>query len=97
MQADLGKCVRELANFLQVQISDEKVQELCKFVHFDNMKANPANLYPNGDLGVFRQGKTGKWKEVFNKEQSEEMDRIYSSKIEELALPVKYWLLTIFK
>ena len=90
MQADLGKCVRELANFLQVQISDEKVQELCKFVHFDNMKANPANQYPMGDLGVFRQGKSGKWRNTFSKEQSEAIDVMYDKKIQELGLPVKY-------
>ena len=77
MQADLGKCVRELANFLQVQISDEKVQELCEFVHFDNMKTNTANMYPNKDLGLFRRGKSGKWREVLSDEQSSCIDRMY--------------------
>ena len=90
MQADLSRCVRQLADFLQVQLSDEKLTQLCEFVHIDNMRANKANRYPLGDLGLLRQGKSGRWKDVMTDEQSEYVDRIYGARIEELGLPVKY-------
>ena len=90
MQADLSRCVRQLADFLQVQLSDEKLAQLCEFVHIDNMRANKANMYPEGELGLFRQGKSGKWRSVLSEEQSEWIDDNYGPKIRELGLPVKY-------
>ena len=91
MHADLEKEVRKLAEFLEVSISDEKLRELCAFVHIDNMKENiifPLNPMWK-EVGLIRQGKCGGWKDVLTKEQSEIIDGLYSEKIAELGLPVK--------
>ena len=90
MQADLSRCVRQLADFLQVQLSDEKLAQLCEFVSFDSMKANPSNKYPGGEFELFRRGKSGKWREVFSREQSNWINEHYGPKIERLRMPVCY-------
>ena len=93
MQENLKKSVTELAEFLEVKISDEKLQQLCDFVHIDKMKTNPAysGRFDGTNLGILRQGKTGGWKDVLTENQSEYIDEVYGAKIKELGLPVKYW------
>ena len=92
MQSDLGKCVRELAHFLRVEISDERVEELCNFVSINNMKDNPSyqTRFDGAEIGIVRKGGTGGWKDVFTVRQSEFIDDVYGEKIKNLGLPVKY-------
>ena len=92
MHADLEKEVRKLAEFLEVSISDEKLRELCAFVHIDNMKRNPANQtrFDGEVTGMLRQGKAGTWKDALTVRESEVIDQLYGSQIQELGLPVIY-------
>ena len=82
--------MRDLAAFLHVEITEGKLTELCEFLQFDKMKTNPSFAYRGVSDSIFRQGKSGKWREVFSQEQSDYIDEMYAGKIEELGLPVKY-------
>ena len=73
-----------------MQLSDEKLAQLCEFVSFDSMKANPSNKYPGGEFELFRREKSGKWREVFSREQSNWINEHYGPKIERLRMPVCY-------
>ena len=44
MQKDLGSVIRKVANFLGVDLSDDRVQPMVEHLSFDSMKKNPATI-----------------------------------------------------
>lgn len=72
--------VKELAKYIEVEITDEEVNALLNFVAFDNMKQLPSmafnvlDVYFHPDLDFFKKGKIGTWKNHLTEEQSKRID-----------------------
>lgn len=72
--------LKDLANFLNVQVNDQDIDKLIKFVSFDNMKKkmskdfNKFLTYFKSDLEFFNKGIIGNWKNYMNQEQSRRVD-----------------------
>ena len=84
LKADAHREVRRIAKFLNLERSEEQVNNIVKFTSFDNMKErsklNPPTSndgkYFNEDVvkkegGFFRKGQVGDWKNRFNPQQVE--------------------------
>jgi len=80
MKADTRKVVKELTEFLNHPLTDEKIDDLTQHISFDAMKmnraANPSfkmKLPPGKDF--FRKGQVGDWKNHFTEEQVLKFDK----------------------
>ena len=89
MKKDNPKALKELDEFLNVGLSDAKLEELCQHVAFDNMKKisemrakgpnekkeeEPKEKKEEGHK-FFRKGKVGDWKNYFQGEQKEKWNQ----------------------
>ena len=93
MLRDLPQVIRDVARFLQRDITEDTVQKIATMTSFENMKTNNyCNFSQLANKGMMdfsisnfmRKGKTGDWKEHFTPEQVafvnerlEETDVIY--------------------
>lgn len=68
--ADLPGQIRLLADFLDVDVDDERVQEYAAAASFDAMKSRASDLAPNAgqfwkeDVAFFHAGGAGRWREL---------------------------------
>ncbi|XP_966924.2 luciferin sulfotransferase [Tribolium castaneum] len=86
MKKDLPKVIRQVAQFLERPLSDEKVEILTKHLSFESMKNNPAVNYGmvcdlnkkfkliEHDGAFMRSGKVGGHKEVMSEEMIRKFD-----------------------
>ncbi|XP_059177399.1 sulfotransferase 6B1-like [Physella acuta] len=72
MKKDLEGAVRRLATFLEVDLTEEQIQDITRAAEFDFMKAKfkgtPCEL-------LIRKGEVGDWKNWFTDVMSEEVDK----------------------
>jgi len=72
MKADQKGVIKELTEFLNHPLSEEKINALVDHVKFENMKKNPAtNLFKSGDREFIRKGQVGDWKNHFDEKGNE--------------------------
>jgi len=87
--------VRELAKYLNIELSEEQIKSLLAFVSFDNMKDLPSmafnvlDIYFQPDLNFFKKGKIGNWKNYLTEEQSKRIDDVISKNLK-YDRPIKY-------
>ncbi|XP_063531416.1 luciferin sulfotransferase-like [Cydia strobilella] len=82
MKKDLPSIVKRIANFLDKEATDEKIMKLCEHVDINNFKknksVNPSWMAkignPNSE-GFIRNGKSGTWREQFDKEMVAQAQR----------------------
>merc|ERR1711971_754443 len=79
MKKDQKSAIHQVCDFLDVQLTKEKVECLIKHLAFDKMKKNPAvnpfasDVKPQGLRDHFvREGKVGNWVSYFPKDLDEE-------------------------
>jgi len=79
MKEDQKSAIHQVCHFLDVQLSEEKVECLLKHLAFDNMKKNPAvnpfasAVKPKHLRGHFvREGKVGNWVNYFPEDLDKE-------------------------
>jgi len=79
MKEDQKSAIHQVCHFLDVQLSEEKVECLLKHLAFDNMKKNPAvnpfasAVKPKDLRGHFvREGKVGNWVNYFPQDLDKE-------------------------
>jgi len=86
---------RELAKYLEAELTDEQIIKLLKFVSFDNMKSIPTmNMGAideifKSDLEFFSKGQIGTWKNHLNEEQSKKIDDMVKNKLK-YKKPIQY-------
>ncbi|KAK7087483.1 sulfotransferase 6B1-like [Littorina saxatilis] len=99
---DLVKCVRQLAEFLKVDASDQLCEDIADQCSFKKLKQadetvkvkdkapdNP--IFKDGSLKkMFRKGEVGDWKNYFTAELSEEFDRVVPENLKGCDLKIQY-------
>ena len=90
LQADLPGQLRRLADVLQVELDESKVDELAAAASFAAMRDNAEMVAPNSDARIwkstndfFHRGSNGQWREVFD----DDMLRLYEERASALASP----------
>ncbi|XP_069131308.1 sulfotransferase 4A1-like isoform X1 [Argopecten irradians] len=88
--------VVKLAKFLEVDHDEEFLWSVTENIQFDKLKASHNRKTPpsdrwkhiteDGRLPIYRKGRIGEWKNMFTVAQSEEFDRIYKEKVEQMGL-----------
>lgn len=79
------KKIEKVAAFLDVRLSDEKIEKIMKVTSFSSMKANPQTNHtfgrkPDGEEFV-RKGIIGDWKETFTESQISRYQKHYNDTI----------------
>ena len=88
MLKDPEQAVRQVATFLEKDLSDELIQKIVQRTSFKTMKDNPALNYsntPGVDISIspfMRKGKVGDWKNYFNEGQKKYVDALSKKKFE---------------
>lgn len=79
--------VKRIAEFLEVKVSDNDVDEIIKISSFDKMKAKRA-----GDItaGLYRKGKTGDWRNWLSQSQSDVIDQAWRDKMADCSYQPQY-------
>ena len=89
MVEDLKREVLKIAQFLDIECSDEKIESVVSSSMFDSMSKNPNVNYSWRDGAVtdpnskfIRKGKVGSWQDELTKEQSEQVDHLTKDLLE---------------
>uniref|UniRef100_A0A8B9EP39 Sulfotransferase n=1 Tax=Anser cygnoides TaxID=8845 RepID=A0A8B9EP39_ANSCY len=97
MKKDLPKIVKEISVFLDIDISDDNIQDICKKSSFSEMKndtekenSDPSHtvcaLTSNRKL-IFRKGIVGDWKNHFTPKQNLKFEEIFNEKMKLSKMP----------
>ena len=95
MKRDTAKIIRQVADFLGKQLTDEAVARIVEETSFKKMKDNPkVNRQDLADAGMFdfnkstfiRKGTVGNWKDYFTAEQEKYVNDLYREKCEPIGL-----------
>lgn len=83
MKKDVKGGVRQIADFIGVQITDELVEKVARAASFDSMKDAHSErvktgLQRMGSTQHFRSGKAGGWRSAFTVQQSDELDALFA-------------------
>ena len=75
MLADTPKAIRELADYLTIDVDDSRVAQIADTVSFSNMKANSEKFAPSGGRAwkgggstFFNKGTNGRWRDEITAE-----------------------------
>ncbi|XP_038057976.1 sulfotransferase 2A1-like [Patiria miniata] len=71
MKQDHPSAVRQIADFLEVTLTDEQVGHVVEATSFESMKERAVNTHTEGH---YRKGQVGDWKNYFTKAESEAFD-----------------------
>ncbi|CAN5135160.1 sulfotransferase domain-containing protein [soil metagenome] len=98
LKADLGGEMRKLADFLEVDIPEEKWPEVISHCTFDYMKANADRMAPlggaifeGGGKTFINKGSNGRWRDVLSAEESAAFEK---KAVEELGAECAEWFAT---
>lgn len=102
MKADLASVIREVAKFLEKELTEEQIEILAKHLSFESMKKNNAvngedsleylrkNNLVNVDGSFIRAGKVGKYKEELSPEIIKQFDAWIKKNIAGTSLENEY-------
>ena len=85
-----------MAKYLHVDISDENVSRLVKFVSFANMKetmsadVKKTTAIFKPDVEFFNKGQIGNWKAHLSDEQSRRIDQVVEKNLTYTKKPIQY-------
>jgi len=98
LKADLAGQMREIADFLDVDIPQAKWPEVVEHCTFDYMKANPERSAPGGGMfwegganTFINKGTNGRWRDVLSPAESLAYERMAAEK---LGADCAHWLAT---
>ncbi|KAM6092632.1 sulfotransferase 6B1-like isoform 1-T3 [Theristicus caerulescens] len=91
MKKDLPKIVKEISLFLDLEVSDNDIEDICKKSSFSEMKSNTEKentdsshtvcaLTSNRKL-IFRKGAVGDWKNHFTPKQNQRFEEMFNEKM----------------
>ncbi|KAM6320895.1 sulfotransferase 6B1-like [Aegotheles albertisi] len=91
MKKDLSKIVKDISLFLDLYVSDNDIQDICKKSSFSEMKndTEKENTDPNHTVCsltsnrklIFRKGAVGDWKNHFTPKQNLRFEEIFNEKM----------------
>ncbi|XP_046769128.1 sulfotransferase isoform X1 [Gallus gallus] len=81
--------VKNIASFFGISLTGEELRSVIERSSFQSMKEN--SLKTHGALGsmLFRKGGVSDWKNLFNEEQNEKMDKVFEERIARTKLGTK--------
>ena len=79
MKKDLPSEVQRLANFLEIDVTDDVIADVCEKTSFSNMQAdyNVRGLTDNKIPPFIRKGQVGDWKNHFSEESNAYIEKLY--------------------
>ncbi|KAK3603259.1 hypothetical protein CHS0354_007590 [Potamilus streckersoni] len=99
MKEDSIKETRRLARFLNVKADDRLIQNISEACNFDRMKQDKdsidkeiADEWRDQQLGMYRKGQVGDWKNWFTVAQNELFDAVSAKKMKNSKVQFKYTL-----
>jgi len=96
MKDDLPKEISRIADFMEIDLTDEQKKRVLDHCTFDSMKNNKmANrdtvwLFNQKISKFMRKGQVGDWRNYFTFAQSEAFDEIYKKKMENTGLDFRF-------
>jgi Sulfotransferase domain len=96
MKQDLEKTVRRVAEFLEMQVSDEVIREVCRKSSFDYMKSIDERFAPyqgapwRSKTFMLRHGKQGESSALLKVVQQREMDSVFKAELQQLQSDLPY-------
>ena len=99
MKKDLASSIRQVAKFLNKNLSDSMVDALLDHLSFTKMKDNPAvnkeigildGLFNNDESNFMRKEKVGDWKNYFTDEMNRRMDEAIGKHFKPIGLEFQY-------
>jgi hypothetical protein len=96
MKQDVEATVRRVAGFLEIRVTDEVIQELCRKFSFDYMKTIDERFAPYRGAAwrsktlMLRAGKQGGWSSLLTSEQQREMDATFNAELQSLGSDLPY-------
>lgn len=90
LKNDIDGQLKKIADFLGVELTPSKLEEVKKAINFSNMKSNEfSGLGDVKELGstFFRKGQVGSWKEQFTVQQNEAFDQLWAERMGSEKLP----------
>lgn len=84
MKKDPVKEIKKLADYLEVDCSDQTIEGIAKASSFDNMQKNKfdaTSAINNGKGFIYRKGEIGDWKNHFTVAQNERFDEAHNEKM----------------
>jgi Sulfotransferase domain len=96
MKRDLEATVRQVAEFLEIRVSDEVIQEVCRKSSFDYMKSIDERFAPyrgarwRSKTFMLRTGKQGGASALLTPEHRWEMDSVFIAELQRLGSDLPY-------
>lgn len=94
MKKDLQNTVKQVAEFLQVELTEEQFNKVLEKSSFSYMKANDEKFAPPawdaGHVPMVRSGKSGNSKELFSEEAQAQIDAFCVRELEKLSSDFPY-------
>eukprot|EP01095_Lingulamoeba_sp_RSL-Kostka_P017532 TRINITY_DN917_c0_g1_i2.p1 TRINITY_DN917_c0_g1~~TRINITY_DN917_c0_g1_i2.p1 ORF type:complete len:300 (+),score=68.61 TRINITY_DN917_c0_g1_i2:80-979(+) len=88
MKNDIRSEIQKIIDFLEITVTNEKIEDVVQKTTFKSMKSNPKTNYSQLDPfrnldkpKFFRKGEIGDWKNYFSDEQNERFDQMYQELI----------------
>ncbi|XP_055020311.1 amine sulfotransferase-like isoform X2 [Boleophthalmus pectinirostris] len=95
MIMDLKSAVKKTADFLEIELTEDELQNVVKHSTFENMKQNPKANYKNMAIlldstqgSLLRKGTIGDWKNHFTVSQNERFDKVFEREMKDF--PVSF-------
>ena len=87
---DFSGSVKKMADFLEVELSEEQIATIAEHVHFDSMQKNDninkswmnKTILDQSISQYIRKGEVGDWKNHFTLEQLQYVDALYKEKMD---------------
>ncbi|KAK2853936.1 hypothetical protein Q5P01_006597 [Channa striata] len=94
LSLDLHGAVKRISTFLQCPLGEDVVNSCVKHCTFSNMKDNkmvnytliPEEIVDHSKGSFMRKGKIGDWKNMFTEEQSQYLESVLKSKMQDCTL-----------
>ena len=90
MKQDLLSNVKQIASFLNIQVSDKHMQQVVNDSSMEEMKSELYDWHEFKPGTHVRSGESGEWEKYFTAEQNEWFDRKYKKLYEDLTIEVNY-------
>jgi aryl sulfotransferase len=98
LKENMPREIEKIANFLEIDIDENKWNDILKHCSFEYMKKNGAKTVPLGGAAwdggsetFINKGTNGRWKDILTKEDNKRYEQMA---VEQLGEQVARWLAT---
>ncbi|XP_076115733.1 sulfotransferase 1C4-like isoform X1 [Mytilus galloprovincialis] len=94
MKKNPTKEIKKLADFLEINVTDETVEGIAKATTFDNMQKNKMDgskfVSVDGQGFIYRKGEIGDWKNYYTVAQNERYEALFKEKMKDSQYKFQY-------